>query len=160
MYNRKCIIRQRSCQAEMPLVWQTFWRHDVFLTSMRTFWSHDMFLTSWQTFFYIFLTSWRVFDVMRCLWLHDKLFNMTSWRFLTFWHHVVGCTYWRHSERYDVMELFDDMMYFFYVLTHLFTSRLTFWRHGLFYFMTNLLSAWRIFIINSGTKYNENVISI
>ena len=61
--------------------WQTFWRHDVFLTNFLTSWqtfSHydklfavlKLFLTSWQ----FFLTSWQ----KKNFWHRDKLFDIMT----------------------------------------------------------------------------------
>ena len=109
-------------------LWQTFLR--------QTFWHHDVFLTSWclfdiLTIFFLIMTnllsSWHVFDIMtklltswRNFWRHDNVHTMTnsltfviSW--WTVWRHDV---FLRHSKLYDVMTLF--------------TSWRTFWRHDMF----------------------------
>ena len=64
----------------------TFWCHgklfDVmpnFLMSSQTFWHHNMFLTSWQTFW----SNEEHFDVMvnfmMYFWCHDKLFDVMTY---------------------------------------------------------------------------------
>ena len=99
-----CIIRQRSSQAERPLVWrhdegfvvmtyfwhhnELFWCNDVFLTSWRSFYRHDLFLTSWRTFD----AMTNVFDVMTCFWCQDENCFVMTW----FWRHDEQ-TFWRHN---------------------------------------------------------------
>ena len=113
------------------------------LTSWNVFDIITNFLSSWQTFdVMMFLTSWRtfqrLFDVL--FWrlnvfaIIDVMTNvLTPWNFITTWH-----TFWRPGALFDVMTIF-----------------LTSW--FLFYFMTNLLSSWRIFVINYFWCYDEIV---
>ena len=89
------------------LIWQTVWRHDVFMALWRFF---DMTNC---------LTSWRVYGVMTILW-YDKLIDIMTclWRYddsliwQTVWRHDVCCTYLRHGEHFDAMDLFDNITHF------------------------------------------------
>ena len=91
--------------------WRTV--YDVmttFLTSLQTFWRHDVFLTSWRIF--DFMTYFWLHEVFLTSWLHDKLFDIMTNLFdviTCVWHHglfdVIMCFYvmimkclWRHDE--------------------------------------------------------------
>ena len=90
--------------------WRTFQRHYVFLTSWRLF---DVILTLWRTF-------WRhdkLFDVMPCFWLYEIL----SWRQDIFLR--LKC--WCYDDLFDVRTLFWRLHD---VLTNFLTSWQTFWR--------------------------------
>ena len=163
-----------------------FWRHKELFEVMTCFWLHYkicfyIFLTPWRVFdvmtcFWLHdklldimtnvWTSWRfwrtfwsnddLFDIMTYVAIIDVMTNvLTPWNFITTWH-----TFWLTGALFVALELYNDM-------THFLTSWFTFWRHDyLFDVMVfvllydKVLSSWRIFVINSGTKYNENVISI
>ena len=68
-------------------------------------------LSSWRV-----LTSWRIDNIMTCLW-HD-----TFWMWQTFWRYDECHTYWCHDKHFHDMELFDNM-------THCLTSWRTFLRN-------------------------------
>ena len=76
-----------------------FWRHNKLFVAMTCFmtyfWRHGVFLTSWRIFDVMvnFLTPWRTFcrhdkyfDVMKCFWHHDELFGVVtcSWQDVCF----------------------------------------------------------------------------
>ena len=164
------------------------WRHD-FLKSWQTFWHHDVFLTSWQTFG-VFLTLWQNFwrhdtllDIMTSSWCHDEPFEVMTNMLSSWWFFFTSWTFWRQGEifwRNDVFlawwRIFDVMtsflsswhflhhfvnkiiwkcvfdvigiMVYFLLHDNLLTSWQTFWHHDkLFKVMTNLLSSWNVFDI-------------
>ena len=101
-------------------------------------------LTSWQTFWHhdVFMTSWRIFDVTNCLTSCRMLHLLTSWR--TFWRidtlfdlmtnflcslhiyllfreqNIMKTCFWCYNKPFDVMTGFWCHAWW------------TFWRHGIF----------------------------
>ena len=150
------------------------WRHD-FLKSWQTFWHHDVFLTSWQTFG-VFLTSWQNFwrhdtllDIMTSFLCHDEPFEVmtnilshggfffTSWTFWRqgelfdvvtyFWPHDVFLMSWPAFYRHDICSSFREQ-------NNMKTCFWCHWHHGIFFtswqsfdVMTNLLTSWLVFFV-------------
>ena len=126
--------------------WCVFYILTNILTSGRTFWRNDVFLASWPIFDVMtsFLWSWHFVHhfVNKILW--KRVFDVIG-IMAYFWLHdnLLTC-FWLHNKLFwHLDKLFDIMTYVAFIDV-----------------MTNPLSSWRIFVINSGEKYNENVISI
>ena len=123
-----------------------------------------------QTIYYLkYLTSWRLFDVMRTFWRHDDLFDvmmtfLTSWwHFLTSWRTCFDTMknfvtyFWRHDNPVDSMTCYLAWWRDFYVMRNFLTSSHFCVRHDeLFDVMTHFLMmyffmswrtwpSWRIF---------------
>ena len=83
------------------LSWRVYFMTNI-LTSGLTFWRYDVFLALWDIFNIMtnVLTSWCVHDIM------------TNLMRPTFCCHNVCSTFWHHGERFDVMEVFGNMTYF------------------------------------------------
>ena len=62
----------------MAYFWHTFWHHNVVFFTL--------FLNIWRIFDVMtnILTSWPVFDIITCVWRHDKLFDVMT-HVLTLW---------------------------------------------------------------------------
>ena len=99
-----------------------FWRHDKACDVMTNFLLHDDVF--WQTFLsndehFVIMTCAYIhhdehFYVMTYFWCHEILLTWHHDEFLmwpTFWCHNVCSTFWHHGERFDVMEVFDDVTY-------------------------------------------------
>ena len=137
-----------------------FWLHDDFFNVMLCFWRHDIpfdIIISLRLYddLFVFLRSWRTFDVMTYLgyifnivfftwqtfWRTDM--SVTSWQ--TFWCHDVLLTSWQtpwHHIFYDMTNIFDGMTNCFtswrVSLFHdkLFDVRTCFWLHDKLYLMS------------------------
>ena len=141
------------------MLWQTFWRDDVLLTSWRNCWSNDepfvlmtyfdimtSILKSGQT---DFLKSWRVYDIITNLWRHNKhnvsnIFDvmvnvLALWKFLMTWH-----TIWWHDHFFTFHDLLILSWIFFSSFWEQNIMKTCFWCHWhndiFFYFMVDV---WR-----------------
>ena len=118
-------------------LWQTCWRHDVFLTSCRTFWCYDELVDVMTNF----LRSWRLFDVMTCFWRYGDL--LASWRvfdvmanLFTSWR-----TFLRHDELVDVIKKKIYVMRCLWCYDNFFDVTTCVWRY------VNFLTSWCTFDI-------------
>ena len=115
-------------------------------------------LTSWQTFWHhdVFMTSWRIFDVTNCLTSCRMLHLLTSWRtfwridtlfdlmtnFLCSWHIYFIISGTKYNENVFLM-LWQTFWCHDMFLMSCMMNFLTSWH--IFDFITNFLTSWRIF---------------
>ena len=126
---------------------------------MQCFWRHDVPLLRHG----VFLTLWRIFDVMTCLWGHVALFDVIT----CFWRHdaivdVMTCS-WRHDALFSVITHFLTSWRVFDVLTYLHFILISwrrydmFWRHNALFEV--VMSAWRhgVFLTSQCTFWHHSV---
>ena len=84
-HNELCDVITFSFNNKLDIMTSFFTSCRTFRTFRTRFEIMMKLLTSWQTFWHhdVFMTSWRIFDVTNCLTSCRMLHFLTSWR--TFW---------------------------------------------------------------------------
>ena len=132
--------------------WQTFWRHGVFLMSLRCFWRVFDVMTNFLKYVVLIdimtnvlmscncLTTWHTFDVLTLFLHYDERFVvMTHFDNYFLEQNIMEMWFRYYNEICDVMTCFDVMTKWRVILFYGLTS----WR--ICCSRTNFLTLWHIF---------------